>query len=146
MVTGEPSRDPAAAGSRPGGRGLPPALHAANEGLAFLLELLMLAGLAWWGAQAVSGLAGRIAVAIAAPALAAALWGLLAAPRARIRLPLAGVLAVKAVLFAGTAAAVYSLGQPGLAIAFAVVALANTAVAAIDRDARMRAGASQGAP
>jgi uncharacterized protein DUF2568 len=79
------------------------------------------------------------------PAVAAVLWGLLAAPRARIRLPLAGVLAVKAVLFAGTAAAVYSLGQPGLAIAFAVVAFAKTAVAGVDRDARTRAGASQGA-
>lgn len=131
-----------AARPRPRGRSLPPALHVVNEGLAFLLELLMLAGLAWWGAQAVSALVGRIVLAIATPALAAVLWGLLAAPRARIRLPLAGVLAVKVVLFGGAAVAVYSLGQPGLAIAFAAVALVNTAIAAADRDARMRTGAS----
>lgn len=131
-----------AARPRPRGRSLPPALHVVNEGLAFLLELLMLAGLAWWGAQAVSALVGRIVLAIATPALAAVLWGLLAAARARIRLPLAGVLAVKVVLFGGAAVAVYSLGQPGLAIAFAAVALVNTAIAAADRDARMRTGAS----
>ncbi len=131
-----------AARPRPRGRSLPPVPHVVNEGLAFLLELLMLAGLAWWGAQAVSALVGRIVLAIATPALAAVLWGLLAAPRARIRLPLAGVLAVKVVLFGGAAVAVYSLGQPGLAIAFAAVALVNTAIAAADRDARMRTGAS----
>lgn len=120
------------------GRALPQPLHGINEGLAFLLELGMLAGLAWWGAAAVSGLAASIALAIAIPALAAIIWGLLAAPRARIRLPTAGVLAVKTVVFGGAAGAVYSLGQHALAVTFAVLALANTTIAAMDRTARSR--------
>jgi hypothetical protein len=128
--------------ARAPGRTLPQPLHVANEGLAFLLELVMLAGLAWWGAQAVSGIAGRIALAILTPAAAVVIWALLAAPRARIRLPLPGVLAVKAVVFGGAAVAVYSMGQHALAIGFAVVAVVNTAVAAVDRQALMatRAG------
>ena len=128
--------------ARATGRTLPPPLHVANEGLAFLLELVMLAGLAWWGSQAVSGIAGRIALAILTPLLAVIIWALLAAPRARIRLPLPGVLAVKAVVFAGAAVAGYSMGQHALAIGFAVVATVNTAVAAVDRQALMatRAG------
>jgi len=128
--------------ARATGRTLPQPLHLANEGLAFLLELVMVAGLAWWGSQAVSGIAGRIALAILTPAAAVIIWALLAAPRARIRLPLPGVLAVKAVVFAGAAVAVYSMGHHALAIGFAVVTAVNTAVATVDRQALMatRAG------
>lgn len=122
------------------GRALPPALHAANEGLAFLLELLMLAGLAWWGSQTVSGVAGRLTLAIAVPALAVIIWGLFAAPRARFQLPVVGVLAVKAIVFGGVTSAVFSIGHHTLAIAFAVVAAANATAAAIDRDALARRG------
>jgi hypothetical protein len=118
------------------GHPLPEPLHAFNEGLAFLLELLMLAALAWWGYQAVGALAARIVLMVAAPALAIVIWGLFAAPRARIKLPVAGVLAVKTVIFGTAAAAVYSRGQHGLAIAFAVVAAVNMIAAAIDRAAR----------
>jgi hypothetical protein len=115
---------------------LPEPLHGINEGLAFVLELLMMAGLAWCGASTGSGLAVCIALTIGAPALAALIWGLLAAPRALIRLPVAGVLAVKTVVFGGTAAAVYNLGQHALAITFAAVAMANMAIATIDRATR----------
>jgi hypothetical protein len=41
---------------------LPPKAHAANEALAFLIELAMLGGLAWWGAT-VHGGAAVIAIA-----------------------------------------------------------------------------------
>jgi len=39
-------------------------------------------------------------------------------------------------VLAGAAVAVYALGQPGLAIALAAVALVNTTIAAIDRRSR----------
>lgn len=123
-------------------RALPAPLHAVNEALAFLLELMMAAGLAWWGAQAGGGLAARILLGAGTPLLAALIWGLFAAPRARVRFPMAGVLIVKAIVFGGTAVAVYALGQHGLAIAFAAVALVNAAIAAVDRNARMRAPAA----
>jgi hypothetical protein len=116
-------------------RALPPALHVVNEGLAFLLELLMLAGLCWWGAAQHASLAVRIVLAAAAPAAAVIAWWLFAAPRARVRLPLAGVLAVKLALFGATAVGVWAIGQHGAAATFGIVALVNTCLAAVDRDA-----------
>jgi hypothetical protein len=67
--------------------------------------------------------------------VAAVAWGLFAAPRARFQVPLAAVLAVKMIVFGLATAGVYATGRPGLAIAFAVVALINTALATVDRDA-----------
>jgi hypothetical protein len=116
-------------------RALPPALHAVNEALAFGLELLMLAGLCWWGAAQHASLAVRIVLAVAAPATAVIAWWLFAAPRARVRLPLAGVLAVKVALFGAAAVGVFAIGRHDAAVAFGIVALVNTFVAAVDRDA-----------
>jgi hypothetical protein len=122
-------------------RALPPAVHAVNEGLAFLLEVLALGGLAWWGADTGRGLAAKILLGAGAPVLAAVAWGLFAAPRARFQVPLAAVLAVKVIVFGLAAVAVAAIGRPGSAIAFAVVVVINTALATIDRDALRNAAA-----
>jgi hypothetical protein len=58
---------------------LPGPLHAANEAVAFFLELAAIAALAWWG-WSVSFVLG-----LALPGMAIVLWGLFAAPRARFR-------------------------------------------------------------
>jgi hypothetical protein len=110
-----------------------------NEGLAFLLELLMLAGLCWWGAAQHASVAARIGLAVAAPAVAVIAWWLFAAPRARVCLPLAGVLAVKLVLFGAAAAGVYAIGQHVAGVVFGIIALVNTIVAAADREANQGA-------
>nr|WTB36266.1 YrdB family protein [Streptomyces sp. NBC_00830] len=103
---------------------------AANEVLAFVMELAALACLSWWGFHAGGGnLARQLLPAFGIPALAIALWGLFAAPRARIRLPLAGVLTVKAVVLGGGAFGLYRVGHPAAAVALAVVMAANTALA-----------------
>jgi len=120
-------------------RALPGPLHGANEALAFLLELVMLATLAWWGVKTGTSVAARVLLGAGAPLAAAVVWGLFAAPRARIRLPMAGVLAVKVLAFGAAAAAIYAVGQHWLGICFAVVALLNTSIAAADRNAAMRA-------
>src|SRR5712691_12684206 len=120
-------------------RALPGPLHGANEALAFLLELVMLAALAWWGVRTGISVAVRVLLGAGAPLAAAVVWGLFAAPRARIRLPMAGVLAVKVLAFGAAAAAIYAVGQHWLGICFAVVALLNTSIAAADRNAAMRA-------
>jgi len=120
-------------------RALPGPLHGANEALAFLLELVMLAALAWWGVKTGTSVTARVLLGAGAPLAAAVVWGLFAAPRARIRLPMAGVLAVKVLAFGAAAAAIYAVGQHWLGICFAVVALLNTSIAAADRNAAMRA-------
>ncbi|MGW4164813.1 YrdB family protein [Streptomyces sp. NPDC004788] len=116
---------------------LPAPLHVFNEGLAFLLEVAALGCLAWWGWQSVEPVALRLVVAVAAPAAAAVLWGLFAAPKARVPAPLPGVLAVKALVFGAAVAALYGVGHPAWAVVFGIVALVNTGVATVDRGAAM---------
>jgi hypothetical protein len=118
-----------------GTRALPPKAHACNEALAFLIELAILAGLAWWGATVSAGVGVRVLLAVIAPVAAAVVWGLFAAPHARIRLPVLGVLAVKAAVFGVTALAVYAAGLHVLAIVVGVLAFLNACIAAVDRDA-----------
>jgi hypothetical protein len=94
-------------------RGLPPVLHAANEGSAFLLELVALGVLGWWGATRGTSLALSVLLGAAAPTAAAVAWALFAAPKARIRLPMAGILAIKALVFGSASAALWRSDNPG---------------------------------
>jgi hypothetical protein len=124
---------------RPRLKPLPVALHWTNEAIAFLIELAMLAALGWWGAKSGSNLALSMVLAVGAPLLTAIVWALFAAPKAKIRLPLGGVLVVKALAFGSGAAAMYALGWRVLTGSFAAIAFVNTVVATIDRQAALRA-------
>ncbi|MEY9838690.1 YrdB family protein [Streptacidiphilus sp. EB103A] len=114
---------------------VPGPVHAVNEGLAFLLELAAFAVLAWWGFSAGSGLPVHLLLGLGTPVAAMVLWGLIAAPKARFRVPLAGVLLLKAAVFGGATACLAVLGHGGWAIAFGAVALVNTVLATVDRNA-----------
>ncbi|MFD7864934.1 YrdB family protein [Streptomyces sp. NPDC057682] len=102
---------------------------AANEGLAFVLELVALGCLFWWGYDRGDGGLPGVALGVVVTGAAVALWGLFAAPRARFRPPLAGVLAVKAVVLGGGALALYGVGHPVAAAVTGVVVVVNTALA-----------------
>lgn len=102
---------------------------AANELLAFLLEVAALACLFWWGFTLADNLAVRVLVGSVVVVAAVVLWSLFAAPRARFRPPLAGVLAVKALVLGGGALALYGVGHPAVALALGVVVVINTALA-----------------
>lgn len=116
---------------------IPQPLHIVNEGLAFLLEVAALAALCWWGFSTGSGAVTHLLLGVGAPLLAAVLWGTFAAPKARVRLPLAGVLVVKFLVFAAATLALWALGRHTLSTVFGVVTLVNTAVATVDRRALM---------
>ncbi|MEU1347279.1 YrdB family protein [Streptomyces sp. NPDC005795] len=102
---------------------------AANEVLAFLVELVALACLFGWGFTLGDGLALQLLLGAGVLAVAIALWALFAAPRARFPLPLAGVLVVKAVVLGGGALALYAVGHPVAATIMAVVVVVNTGLA-----------------
>ncbi|MFI5660050.1 YrdB family protein [Streptomyces sp. NPDC051684] len=114
----------------------PPAARAfflVNEGLAFLLELLALGLLAWWGMTRDIGWAGSLALAVAAPLGAAVLWGMFAAPKARFRIPHAAQLGVKAVVFGAAALALLVLGHRLSFLWFTGAVVLNTASASYYR-------------
>lgn len=102
---------------------------AANEILAFVVELAALACLSWWGFTVGDSRSLHILLGLGVPLTAIVLWSLFAAPKARLRPGLPVVLLVKTVVLGGGAAAVYGVGYPLAAVVMAVVVVANTAVA-----------------
>lgn len=98
-----------------------------NALLAFVLELAMLAFVGWWALSLDLDLWARLLIAVGAVGALVVLWGLFAAPKARVKLPTLGVVAVKAVAFGSGALALWGLGFAAAALAFAVLAAVNTA-------------------
>jgi hypothetical protein len=97
-------------------------VRAANLGLRFLLELCLLAALAYVGLQV------NVVLAVVAPVAAALVWGLFVAPKARYPLPTALWIAVQVVLFGVAAIGLIVAGSVVLGIVFAVAVVANLAL------------------
>jgi len=95
-----------------------------NLALKFLLELAALAAFALWGASIADGTAA-VVLAIGLPTVAVVLWGTLAAPKARHRLPLRRRAPFELGVFALGALALWRAESVGLAAALAAVAAAN---------------------
>ncbi|MER7752420.1 YrdB family protein [Kitasatospora sp. NPDC097643] len=104
-------------------------LTVVNGGLAFALELGLLAALCYWGFKTGSSTLTRILLGIGAPALAATAWGLfLAAGGPKFRLPLAAEIVLKLAVLATGALALHAAGRPTLGTVFAVLAVVSVAV------------------
>ncbi len=95
-----------------------------NLALAFLLELCALGALGYWGVRAGDGLLAKAALGLAAPLLAAVLWGMFAAPRAPVASPPLKLGAQLAV-FGSAALALHATGHALLALAFALAVVVN---------------------
>lgn len=102
-------------------------MKAANLALRFLLELAALGGFAYWGAHTGTGPV-RVILAIAAPLLAAIVWGRFAAPRAARRLPRAPRVAVEAAVFGAAAVGLAVTGQEVVAAVFVALVVVNGAL------------------
>ncbi|MEU6968573.1 YrdB family protein [Kitasatospora aureofaciens] len=104
-------------------------LTATNAGLAFGLELAMLAALCYWGFRTGSTPVIRLLLGIGAPALAATVWGLfLAAGGPKFRQPLGVEIALKVLVLETAALALHASGRSTLAVVFAVLAVVSVAV------------------
>lgn len=95
-----------------------------NLAVKFLLELAALAAFGLFGATVTDGVPAVVA-AIGLPVVAAVTWGILAAPRARRRLPLRLRAPFELGVFALGALALWRAESWIWAAAFAVVAVAN---------------------
>jgi hypothetical protein len=100
-------------------------INGANLGLRFLVELAAIAALSIWGAQATSSTPANVALAIAAPALAIAVWGIWSAPRASRRLSGNSLIALELAILIVVTVLLVVAGHPIWAAILVVVALAN---------------------
>ncbi|OME89732.1 MULTISPECIES: YrdB family protein [Paenibacillus] len=96
-----------------------------NLAIRFILELILLFSIGYWGFHYGSGLMAQVALGIGLPLLAAVIWGMTISPKARIKLPHAVVLLIEFLIFATAVACQVSSGFITFAIVFAFVALVN---------------------
>lgn len=105
------------------------AYRALNLGLAFLLELLALAALCFWGFHIGSSTAIHIVLGIALPVVAAVLWGLFAAGGGpKYTTPPWFKIFIKALVYGAATVGLFVTGHPVLAIVFAALVIVNTAL------------------
>jgi hypothetical protein len=97
-------------------------LRVLSLGLKFIVELAAFAAFAYWGAGV------SLVLAIAAPAVAIALWALFAAPRATHRLGRAARIPFELTVFAGAVAALFAAGALVAAVVLAALAATSAAL------------------
>jgi hypothetical protein len=94
-------------------------VKAANLGLRFLLELCLLAALAYVGVQV------NVVLAVVFPVVAAVVWGLFVSPKARYPLSLPLWVGVQVVLFGLAAIGLILAGSVWLGVVFAAGVAVN---------------------
>jgi hypothetical protein len=108
--------------------------HPINLGLRFVLELLALLALGYWGSQQGSGFIS-VLLALGLPIIAAAVWGTFAVPddpsrsgKAPVVVSGVGRLLLEVTLFVLATVALFDLGFDLSAVVFAIVVVVHYAV------------------
>ena len=101
------------------------ALKSLNLALRFILEVLALVALGYWGFNAGRGTAIRWILALGIPIVAVVLWALFVSPQATLEVPVAVRIAIELAILGAAALALFVTGHPALGIAYAAVVVAN---------------------
>jgi hypothetical protein len=107
------------------------ALKSANLAFRFILELLALVALGYWGFKTGQGTGMKWVLGFGIPIVAIVLWALFVAPEATVEPPVAVRVAIEVAILGGAALALVATGHPVLGIAYALVAVANRVLMAI---------------
>jgi len=99
-------------------------LQSANVALRFLLELVVLASLGYWGVQSKSLLL-KAGLGVGAPLLVAVLWAVFGSPHAPIPLVGWSHLLLELAVFGSGPLALYLAGQPAWAGMLGVILVLN---------------------
>ena len=97
----------------------------ANLLVRFLLELLALGALCYWGFTSVENIVARVILGVGAPLLAAVVWGLFVAPKAAIPLNMPLRLVPEILVFGSAVLALFDTGHPVLGISLLIIATVN---------------------
>jgi Protein of unknown function (DUF2568) len=103
-------------------------LKSINAGLAFVLELVMLTAIGYWGFYGGKSSLAKWILGIGLPVLTAVAWAMFLAPRAARRLGNISGNLLSLILFLAAAGALFSTGHTVLAIIFASTAIVNRAL------------------
>lgn len=103
-------------------------MRTANLGLRFLLELAMLAAVAFWGFRAGPSLPLKLLLGLGGPLLFAAVWGVFISPKARYPLSRTSRLALELLLFAIAALLLVIAGRSLLAVLFGGLVLVSSSI------------------
>lgn len=106
-----------------------------NDALAFLIELAALVLLGMWGWQRDASTLVRWSFAVGAPAVAAMLWGLFAAPRSRFDV-VALEIGTKTLVLGAAVLAARTIMAPGWWWVFAALVVVNTILLYVGPSAR----------
>lgn len=93
-----------------------------NDILRFFLELFAFVSLGIWGFMAFPLPWPGVLIGIGAPLLAIVVWALFRSPKAVFKIDVFGKALVEIAIFSSAAIAWWTLGQPVVAVVFAVVA------------------------
>ena len=96
-----------------------------NLAVRFLLELCMLAAVAFWGFKTQNGWLMKILFGIGLPVLIATLWGMFLAPKATRPLSGASFLTLELILFSTGAIALFASGKSTLGWVYTVTVIVN---------------------
>lgn len=106
-------------------------LKGVNLGVLFLVELVAVIALCFWGFTVGPSLLLKIVLGLGAPMLAIIVWAFFGAPRSSRQFKGIAYHALQVVVFGSGALALVAAGQPGLGIAYAIIALVSSVVAAL---------------
>jgi hypothetical protein len=107
------------------------AIKLINLGVAFLLELAMLAALGYWGYQQGKKTMMKYAFAIGLPVIAMVLWGIFAAPKSQYRLDTPARVIFEVSLYTITAFLLYKSGHTTLATVCWFIMLLSQLIAVV---------------
>ncbi|WP_462408718.1 YrdB family protein [Neobacillus sp. Marseille-QA0830] len=100
-------------------------LKAINLGVRFLLEILVLVILGYWGFHVSQGTVTKLLLGIGTPVLAAIVWGMFGAPKASYSLSGFPFLLLEIVIFGLPVVALYVIGKDTWAWVYGIIALVN---------------------
>lgn len=98
---------------------------ATNLTIRFLLELVILFALSYWGFHFNSELIIQIVLGLGLPLITAIIWGKIISPKATIKLPIIGAVLIELLIFGAAFLCLLSNGFKVFAIIFILVSIVN---------------------